>query len=59
MNDQPLLKGNGTVSNEQMEEIAHKEYDEFNAIRKRYDAKKADEEDLKLLLEAQSRYERK
>lgn len=59
MNDQPLLKGNGTVSNEQMEKIAHKEYDEFNAIRKRYDAEKADEEDLKLLLEAQSRYERK
>ncbi len=59
MNEQALLKGNGSVSNEQMEKIAHKEYDEFNAIRKRYDAQKEDEEDLKLLLEVQRQYEKK
>ena len=41
-----------------MEEIAYNEYEEFNAMRKKYDARAADEEDLKLLLEAQNRYKR-
>lgn len=56
LNDQAVLRGKGTISNEQMEKIANKEYDEYNAIRKRYEAEKADEEDMKLLLDVQSRY---
>lgn len=56
LNDQVVLQGKGTISNEQMEKIASTEYDEFNTLRKRYDAQKADEEDLKLLLEIQNQY---
>ena len=59
LNEQALLKGNGSVTKDQMEEIAHKEYEEFNVIRKRDGAKKDDEEDLRLLMEAQTRYKKK
>lgn len=57
-NDMKILEGKGSISNREMETIAYSEYDEFNAMRKKYDARVADEEDLKLLLEAQSRYKK-
>ena len=57
-NDMKILEGKGSISNREMETIAYSEYDEFNAMRKKYDARAADEEDLKLLLEAQNRYKR-
>ena len=57
-NDMKILEGKGSISNREMEEIAYNEYEEFNAMRKKYDARAADEEDLKLLLEAQNRYKR-
>ncbi len=44
-----LLQGNGNVTNEQMEKLVAKVYEEFDAQRKRLDAIKADEEDIKLL----------
>lgn len=57
-NDMKILEGKGSISNREMETIAYSEYDEFNAMRKKYDARAADEEDLNLLLEAQNRYKR-
>ena len=57
-NDMKILEGKGSISNREMEEIAYNEYEEFNAMRKKYDVRAADEEDLKLLLEAQNRYKR-
>lgn len=44
-----LLQGNGNVTNEQMEELVGKVYEAFDSNRKRLDAVKADEEDIKLL----------
>ena len=46
-NDKKVLKGNGSVSNEQMKTIVRKVYDEFEVKRKQYDAQQADLEDLK------------
>ena len=57
-NDMKILEGKGSIGNREMVEIAYNEYEEFNAMRKKYDARAADEEDLKLLLEAQNRYKR-
>ena len=44
-----VLEGNGTVSNEKMEEYVRGVYKKFDARRKSYEAQLADEEDLKLL----------
>jgi hypothetical protein len=49
MNDQKILSGHGTVSNADMEKIARKVYDTFDAKRKAFDARQADEQDLKEL----------
>lgn len=45
-NDKKLLVGNGSVSKLQMEEKVDTIYDEFNARRKKEDAKLADRDDL-------------
>lgn len=45
-NDKKLLIGNGSVSKLQMEEKVDTIYDEFNARRKKEDAKQADNDDL-------------
>lgn len=47
--DKDVLKGKGSVSNAQMEAIAYQRYEDFNAWRKRIDAKRADEEDMRML----------
>lgn len=44
-----FLMDNGSVSNAQMEEFVRRVYEKFDAKRKAYEAKLADEEDLKLL----------
>ena len=44
-----ILEGNGSVSNQQMEECVRGIYAEFDSRRKSYDAMLADEEDTKLL----------
>ena len=44
-----ILEGNGSVSNQQMEECVRGIYEEFDSRRKSYDAMLADEEDTKLL----------
>lgn len=48
-NDQELLKGNGSISNEQMKKLVGKVYEEFDAKRKRFEAQQADLYDLKEL----------
>ena len=50
-NEQPLLGNAGTVSNQVMEDFAHKVYVEFDARRKQQDAIAADAEDIQQLLE--------
>lgn len=47
--DKEVLHGQGSISNTQMERIAHQRYEEFNAWRKQMDAKRADAEDMKML----------
>lgn len=49
MNDQKILTGHGSISNADMEKIARQIYDTYDAKRKAYDAKQADEQDLKEL----------
>lgn len=53
-NDKKVLKGNGSVSNEQMKTIVKKVYDEFEVKRKQYDAQQADLEDLKEIEELEA-----
>jgi len=48
-NERPLLKGNGTISNAQMESKAREIYDQFDTKRKEYDATQADLNDLENL----------
>lgn len=44
-----VLKGNGPVTNREMEQQVHAVYEDFNARRKAYEARLADGEELKLL----------
>ena len=46
-----LLQGFGKISNKQMQEIVSKKYEKFNAKRKKIEAQKADENDIKELEE--------
>ena len=50
-NEQPILLDAGTVNREQMENFAHKVYDDFHARRKAQDAIDADAEDMQELFE--------
>lgn len=48
-NDQPLLTGSGSVSNAQMERTAEQVYKQFDATRKAYEVRLADEQDIEEL----------
>ena len=48
-NDKQVLSGTGKISNAEMEERVREIYDLFDQQRKPYDAKLADEEDLREL----------
>jgi len=48
-NERPLLQNAGRVSHEQMVQIAHERYAEFDAKRREIEAKEADAEDIKAL----------
>ena len=50
-NERPLLQNAGRVSREQMVQIAHERYAEFDANRREAEAKEADAEDIKALEE--------
>ena len=58
-NEQPILLGAGTVSTMQMEEFAHKVYDEFHARRKKQEALDADTEDMQQLFELEQELKRR
>jgi hypothetical protein len=46
-NDQPILEGAGSIRHDDMKQIVHQRYDEFDAKRRIIDAQMADAEDLK------------
>lgn len=48
-----ILQGFGTISNKEMENLVREKYEKFNEKRKKIQAQKADENDIK---ELESRY---
>ncbi|MDA1069737.1 MAG: virulence RhuM family protein [Verrucomicrobia bacterium] len=58
-NDQPLLDGPGSVSHEEMKEIAVERYDSFDGQRRQQEAIAADAEDLKSIEELEKDLKRK
>ena len=48
-NDQPILQGAGSVSREQMEQLAHERYDAFDQKRRQAERIQADVDDLKAI----------
>jgi hypothetical protein len=48
-NERPLLQGAGKVSRERMEQVAYERYATFDAQRRKTDALKADDDDIRLL----------
>lgn len=48
-NERPLLKNAGSISHEQMQQIAHERYAEFDARRRKAEALQADADDIKEL----------
>lgn len=58
-NEQPLLVGNGSISNKRAEEFAEYTYDDFHARRKQLEATRADEEDMHELLELEKELKRR
>ena len=58
-NEQPILLGAGSVSTAQMENFAHKVYDDFHARRKAQDAIDADAEDMQELFELEQEMKRR
>lgn len=58
-NEQPLLVGNGSISNKRAEELAEHIYDDFHARRKQLEATLADEEDMQELLELEKELKRR
>ena len=47
--DKDILQGKGSISNNEMESIVRKIYEDFDANRKQYEAQLADNEDIKAL----------
>ncbi len=47
--ERPVLQGAGSVSSEQMKQVAHERYEQFDAQRRRAEALAADAEDLRTL----------
>ncbi|MNL53340.1 hypothetical protein D3C87_1765770 [compost metagenome] len=60
-NDRPVLKHNGSISNEEMKAIAQDRYDTFDARRRHAEATDSDADDLKMIeaIEAQAKRERR
>jgi len=54
-NERPLLKKAGSISNEQMQKIAHERYAQFDATRKRTEALAADADDIRELEEVEKK----
>jgi hypothetical protein len=58
-NDRPVLDGAGSVSHDDMVQIAHERYDEFDQSRRIADAAAADAEDLRQIEELEKKLENK
>jgi hypothetical protein len=58
-NERPLLQNAGRVSHEQMVQIAHERYAEFDAKRRANEARQADEEDIKALEQIEQQAQKK
>ena len=58
-NEQPLLVGNGSISNKRAEVFAEHTYDDFHARRKQLETTRADEEDMHELLELEKELKRR
>jgi len=58
-NESPLLRGTGRVSHDSMVKIAHERYEKFDAERRKAEAQKADEADLKELAQIQRTAQKK
>jgi len=54
-NERPLLKSAGSISHEQMQQIAHERYAAFDAKRRKAEALQADADDIKELEAAEKR----
>ena len=50
-----VLQGNGHVSNQEMEDYVRHVYEKYDSRRKSYEAQLADEEDMKLLKDLESK----
>jgi len=57
--ERPLLQNAGRVSHEQMVQIAHERYSEFDAKRRTSDARQADEDDIKPLEKIERKAQKK
>lgn len=57
-NDQPILEGAGSISRDNMEQVAHQRYDAFDQKRKATEARLADEEDFKELEQLEDQVKR-
>ena len=57
-NEKPLLKGKGEISNAEMKEKVREIYRLFDKQRKIYEARQADEEDLKELKRLENKIEK-
>jgi len=58
-NDKKLLKGHGSVSKNQMEEMVEKVYEAFDEKRKKYEAIEADNQDLEELQQIEAKVKRR
>ncbi len=54
--DRDILQGNGKITAQESERIAKEQYELFDAKRKKYEADKADDYDLKLLEDIEKQY---
>lgn len=54
-NEFPVLKTAGRISHDRMQQVAHERYEQFDSQRKLAEAKTADEEDIKALVEVEQK----
>lgn len=58
-NDKEVLKGHGSISNEQMKKMVESVYETFDEKRKTYEAIEADNQDLEELQQLESKVKKR
>lgn len=58
-NDKEVLKGNGSIGNEQMKKMVESVYETFDAKRKTYEAIEADNQDLEELQQLEAKVKKR